>query len=394
MKLSTALGRTFAKAAKLLLQVFYLVVYHLAPRRHRTCAARAASPSLLIVKMDAIGDYILFRSYLQCIRASGMFGSITLCGNGSWRELAEYFDASYVDDFIWIERNRFIVNALYTLEQMRGIGGRRFDVALQPTYSRDLADLILIAADAPRKMVFDGDSFNVSRLSRLLSNLFLTDVIESDPGTKPDLTRNAEFFHAALGLPESATRPDFDSAKVDALRVDVPRGAYAVIFPGAGRGHRRWPARHFAAAASELRERHRMEIVVAGGPNDRELGRDVRRGCPEAVDLSGMLSLSQMTRLVRDARLLVSNDTMVVHMAVALRTRFVCISNGNSFGRFLPYPDDVLMGSECVFPEGMMTPGDSFEDLVERYSEWSDLDISTITLERVCAAMDRALRVG
>lgn len=396
MKPSTTLERVFSKTAKLLLQAFYLAAYRMAAKPRRPRTPQGTPPSLLIIKLDAIGDYILFRNYLQRLRASESFSrsKITLCGNSSWRQLAEYFDASSVDDFIWIERNRFVSNVRYTLRQLQDVNARRFDVALQPTYSRNLADLILIAADAPRKVAFDGDTSNVNRLFMWISNLFVTEVIKSKDAVEFELTRNAEFFHAALGLPSQVTRPFFDDAKVDALQVEVPEGPYVVMFPGAGLRSRRWPARYFAAVARYMRERHGLEIVVAGGPNDRGLGSEVQRGCSEVVDRTGALTLTQMTKLVRGAEVVVSNETMGIHMAVALRTRFVCVSNGTLFGRFLPYPDDMLAGSEYVFPDRMLAPGDAFEDLVEKYGEFSDLDIGTVAPEKVCEAVDRVLRVG
>ena len=64
--------------------------------------------TLLIVKLDAIGDYLLFRNFLEDIRKSKKFANyhITLCGNIIWEELAETFDKSFVDEFIWIDKKK------------------------------------------------------------------------------------------------------------------------------------------------------------------------------------------------------------------------------------------------------------------------------------------------
>ncbi len=47
------------------------------------------SNSLLIVRLDAIGDYILFRNFLKVIRNSEKFNNytITLCGNTLWKDI-------------------------------------------------------------------------------------------------------------------------------------------------------------------------------------------------------------------------------------------------------------------------------------------------------------------
>lgn len=382
-----------AKMAKLFLQIFYLAVYFIAVKTHRGRPPRNSPGSILIIKLDGIGDYILFRNYLERLRESEAFKTsrITLCGNSSWQTLAEHFDTSSIDDFIWIDRKRFVRQFRYTLEQLDRIHSLRFDIALQPTYSRDLADLILIAADAPRKVAFDGDTFNVNSVSRWISNLFVTDVVKSAQTVEFEWARNAEFFSNALGVPVSIMRPCFDDARVETVGIERLTTAYAVLFPGAGRESRQWPASQFAAVANHIRDKYGLAIVVAGGPNDGSLAREIQSGCSEVVDCTGTLTLAQMTKVIRDARVLVSNETMAVHMAVALRTRFVCTSNGNAFGRFLPYPDDVLSGSEYVFPEEMRAKGDAVEELVNRYSEWSDLDISAIAPLTVCDAVDRVL---
>jgi len=206
--------------------------------------------------------------------------------------------------------------------------------------------------------------------------------------------RNAEFCRAALGLPGAPPALEFDAASVDAVRVDAPSGAYAVIFPGAGRGHRRWPARHFTAIGSHLRERCRMEVVIAGGPADRELGREIQRACPGAIDCSGCSIFPSL--LGSSGTRGYSFRTTRWSFTWQLRSGpgSYVVSNGNSLGRFLPYPSDVLAGSEYVFPEGMIPPGLTLEDVVERYCEWSDLDIATVAPERVREAVDRALSAG
>ena len=53
------------------------------------------SKNLLIVKMDAIGDYILFRNFLKAIKEDKKYSKykITLCGNSVWKDISEKFDS-------------------------------------------------------------------------------------------------------------------------------------------------------------------------------------------------------------------------------------------------------------------------------------------------------------
>jgi ADP-heptose:LPS heptosyltransferase len=392
----TFLKRLSAKAIKLLLQLFYLAVYFLAIKKRDKSVSRDNSHSLLIIRLDAIGDYILFRNYLERLRTSAQFRAfkITLCGNSNWKDLAEYFDAPFVNDFIWIDRKQFISNFRYTVDQLRRVRSRRFDIALQPTYSRDLADLILLASDAPRKIAFDGDKLNVNGISRWISNLFLSDVIRSEDKVRFELARNAEFFQDALGLPINLARPYFDDTKVNSIELDLPGNAYAVMSPGAGRKGRQWPTSYYATVAKYIREEYGLAVVIAGAVNDRCLALEIQESYLDVIDRTGALTLAEMTKLIKNAKVLVSNETMAVHMAVALGTGFVCISNGHTFGRFLPYPDSMISGSSYVLPDLMLARSDEYKGLVDNYSKWSDLDISAIAPSRVCEAVDRVLSIG
>src|SRR6185295_16195827 len=61
--------------------------------------------TLLVVRIDSIGDYILFRNFIQELKNSEKFRNykITLCGNTWWKDLAEKLDADYIDAFMWVD---------------------------------------------------------------------------------------------------------------------------------------------------------------------------------------------------------------------------------------------------------------------------------------------------
>ncbi|WP_431199785.1 hypothetical protein ACRQ5D_13095 [Mucilaginibacter sp. P25] len=62
------------------------------------------SNRILIVRLDALGDYILFRNYIKCIKHAPKFKSykLTLLGNIAFKDIAEAYDKDVIDEFIWI----------------------------------------------------------------------------------------------------------------------------------------------------------------------------------------------------------------------------------------------------------------------------------------------------
>jgi ADP-heptose:LPS heptosyltransferase len=104
---------------------------------------------------------------------------------------------------------------------------------------------------------------------------------------------------------------------------EVPRGV-TIVHPGAKSPARRWP--HFAAVARTLASRGH-DVVVTGSAGERELALEVARGAglPPAAVPAGRTGLGELAALVAHARLLVSGDTGIAHLATAYRTPSVVL---------------------------------------------------------------------
>jgi len=117
--------------------------------------------------------------------------------------------------------------------------------------------------------------------------------------------------------------------------VPMPVGL-TVVNPGAAAGSRRWPPDRFTAVAQELgRQGHR--VVVTGGGAETGLA----EGIAERSGATAMLGLplSQLFALVAGARLVVSGDTGVAHVASAYRTWSVILFGPVSPAAWGPPPD-------------------------------------------------------
>ena len=91
-----------------------------------------------------------------------------------------------------------------------------------------------------------------------------------------------------------------------------------LVHPGAAAPSPRWPRDRFAAVAGDLaRLGHR--IAVTGSAAERPLARDVARraGLPPRSVLAGCNSLAALAALTASARLVVSGDTGLAHLASA-----------------------------------------------------------------------------
>lgn len=91
-----------------------------------------------------------------------------------------------------------------------------------------------------------------------------------------------------------------------------------VIHPGAAFGSRRWPADRWARVAGVLARDH--DVVVTGTGGEAAACAAVTEGARNVRvrDLCGALDLAALTALVAGARLVLSADTGVAHLATAL----------------------------------------------------------------------------
>jgi ADP-heptose:LPS heptosyltransferase len=120
--------------------------------------------NLVIIRLDAIGDYILFRNSLAVLKNSSCFQSynFTMIGNVLWRDLALYFDDKHIDRFLWIDVKKFRKNFFYRLQILLKVADTSYDLGLQPTYSRIFSDgdSIMRALRATKKIGFTGNFSN------------------------------------------------------------------------------------------------------------------------------------------------------------------------------------------------------------------------------------------
>jgi ADP-heptose:LPS heptosyltransferase len=109
-----------------------------------------------------------------------------------------------------------------------------------------------------------------------------------------------------------------------AVAASVP-GA-TIVHPGSTSAQRRWPPRRFAEVARALHaDGH--HVVLTGGPGERELALSVARdaGLPADRVLAGHTDLAALAALVASARLVVSGDTGVGHLATGYRVPSVVL---------------------------------------------------------------------
>jgi heptosyltransferase-2 len=109
----------------------------------------------------------------------------------------------------------------------------------------------------------------------------------------------------------------------------------AALGPGAAHATKRWPIAHWAALGERLRGAGYRPVVV-GGPEDRGLAQQLAAG-GAAASAAGEFSLQETGALLQRARVVVSGDTGIMHMATGVGTPVVALF-GPTVARFGFFP--------------------------------------------------------
>ena len=133
-----------------------------------------------------------------------------------------------------------------------------------------------------------------------------------------------------LPHPHLSVDPEAQQRLIERLGISGSRPA-AALLPGAEHGPaKRWPVPYFAELAQRLRDAG-FAVWLLGSPKDRPAGDEIAeasRGA--AVNLCGRTELVDAVDLIGAARVAVSNDSGLLHIAAAVGTPVVGLYGSSS----------------------------------------------------------------
>ncbi|STQ87075.1 lipopolysaccharide heptosyltransferase family protein [Helicobacter muridarum] len=372
--------------------------------------------SIIIIKTDSIGDYLLFRNFIPEIRLAYPKYSITLLGNIAWKTLSKSLDSNYIDEFIWIDKGRFPKKYLHTIIKLHKIQYSCYDILINPLHSRDeTSELIAKYIFANSKYTSQGDCINLQSDAKQKADLIYTKLFPSSKSILFEFYRNQEFFENFLNKKLSIKLCIESKIKTQNhhIKKTIEQGEYATLFIGANAIYRKWSMDHFAKVACYL-ARHNMNIIICGGKEDLEnsnllvsiisksikdmpLGNDSKQ--PNKTNLNitnlvGQTTLNELAQIVQNASMLISNETGCAHLGAIIGIPTFVISNGNHLGRFTPYPKALQKIYYAIYPKSIMQAINNekaYMDLCQSFAFRSNLAINEINADCVISTIESFL---
>ncbi len=338
--------------------------------------------TLLIVRIEAIGDYFHFRNFLKTVKESKKYKDykITLCGNIMYKDIAEIFDKNEIDEFIWINRKQFTDDKKYRKQVISDINSKGFHSAIQPNFSREflIGDSIIRASNAIERIGSKGDTTNDIFIFKFISDLWYTRLLNIQASKIWEFDRNKAFFEKLLEQKIDLIVPTLNyppKAKED----------YIVIFPGAGEKIKQWPEDNFAKLINNITQKYDVKIKICGSSQDSVLADLIieNSNVLGIENLCGKTTLIELIDVISKCKILITNDSSAFHIGACLNTQTICLFMGRHYGRFAPYPKGYDEHLHYIYPDSIKQLLSNEQEAIRKTKHNQPALIEEITVEQV-----------
>lgn len=311
---------------------------------------------ILIRGTNWVGDAVISVPAMREIRRLFPQARITLLVRPWVKDV--YSAVDFVDEVLEFDK-KGIHRGLKGFQRMASeIRLRGFDLAILLQNAIEAA-LLSWRAWIPRRIGYARDGRSV----------FLTDACKIDP----EVHRVHQVYYylgilSAAGLlpPRLWQNRDYrPSIRIEVRDVDrdgarqmlrengVESGETLIaINPGAFYGWaKRWLSDRYAKVADSLADRCKARIAILGSTGERQIAKEIAQQMKHpALILAGQTTLGQLMGLIKECRLLITNDSGPMHLAAALDVPQVAIFGSTSeiaTGPLSPYSQVVKHPVEC-----------------------------------------------
>jgi lipopolysaccharide heptosyltransferase II len=315
--------------------------------RRRPVPAVGDRPSVLLLRLERVGDLLMTLDAIAAVRAVRPGASIDLVV-GEWNEavarLIPAVDRVETLSAPWLARGAGGHPPAAMVARAWSWRARRYDVAIN--FEGDVrSNALLGLSGAVRRVGFpmagggpmlsDAVAFDPTIHTRSSSLRLVERAFDLAPGSLEQQRPAAGVRR--LRLPEDARR-----RAADLLAPAAAGSPIIVVHGGGGRDIKQWHLDRFGDVATRLAREFGATVVLSGGAEDRavvdvvtaHLASDVPR-----VDLCGRVDLVVLAAVLDRASLIVTGDTGPMHLAAALDRPIVAVFGPSDPRRWGPASD-------------------------------------------------------
>jgi len=288
----------------------------------------------LIIRFSSIGDIVLTTPVIRCLKKQVPDAEIHFLTKDTFRSIVEhnpYIDKLYVLAHSWelmieelkVEEYDYIIDLHHNTKTLR-------------------------VKNALKKKSF---SFYKLNIQKYFYTAFKINML-------PDVHIVDRYLKTvtSFGVKNDGAGLDYFIAEQEKIkRQDIPAShtaGYIACVIGAAHGTKRWPIHKWKEFCTKMNH----PIILLGGSEDRVNGDEIAAvDTIKVYNACGKFKLNESADLVRNAKLVISNDTGLMHIAAAFKRPVISLW-GNTVPAFGMYPyygdapvSDVIMQTNKLF---------------------------------------------
>jgi ADP-heptose:LPS heptosyltransferase len=300
--------------------------------------------NILVIHFGQMGDVILALPALQAIRGKYPQAKITaLVGKSAAliAQLAGVFDEEIVVDRVELRDG----SKLRSIDQIRRlvkeIRRRKFDFIID-LHSLSETNLLGFLSGAKIRLYANRENRSLDFLGKIPVKPPAEDKSKHITDRYLEVLKPLGIAGAPRFVEIGSKESDVEFVK-DLLEEQNAETAKLVgIFPGAGHPSRRWSLENFAAVGRLLIEKKDPpRLIVFLGPEETDLRGEVEKLFPPETMIFDRLTIPQLVAAAARLRVLVSNDTGVVHIGAIAGAGLVLVMDERAPVTYLPLTEKI-----------------------------------------------------
>ncbi len=354
---------------------FVLILASLARKQKTT-------KKVLIVRVDEIGDYILWRKFLVelVLFYRNKNYEIHFIGNSSWKSIFLLLDNNHISQSFWVDKKTFKKNLWYRYKLLRTINSNGYEAVVNPIFSRDKRndDAIVMATKALYTFGMKSNTESVRSFEKGYDNNLYTMLYTLPKKPVFEFYRNQLFTEFITQQASKNSNTGIQKELLPPNPIDL-KEKYFVVFPGSRSVNRIWPTENFIAVSKYVQEQYGCIPVLCGAPADAIYTHAFAKNYPYTlVDMSGKTTLPEMLSILSSAACLLSIDTGAVHLAAAVGCKVFGVFNGSQYKRFAPYPNELSSNFFTVYPTQILAELENEQLVKAKYEFVVNIPYSSI----------------
>ncbi len=306
---------------------------------------------IVILRTDLIGDFIIWLDAAQYIRMYYPKARITLICNNVVADLARMLNI--FDEVITLEPAKLRkYNITYLMPLIYKIRKIKYDTLICPMVTRSpISDLLVLIIKASQKIGANADYTKFDFLKKLFDLSFST-LVRLQNLNRHELKLNIEFINSIFGMQKSAQVPALvNLLKYPLEATNLNATNYLVINLSSSVSYKNWPLQNFIDLVKVIPQD--ITIVILGAKHELAESNIFENSIDthKVINLVNKTTIPQAISIISNSRLLIGNDSALVHLATALNKPSLSFLGGGFGFRYLPYEPEITNLTTVIFKQ-------------------------------------------